>query len=268
MMGAKQPLSPKRRRPPPGQDGIGFWMDSFTVNQQRLRTLIVEPRTGYVTLLPERPANSRRLSRCIGPNCCLPSVNDVQEAVRVRSIFAITTMGGCMCQARTGRHPPRARRARSGSLQIIRSCMWAYEGRRSVREMGRQGNCRPRRNWEFAARGGPLTAPNYAWGRRTDAGRPTHGQHLAGETFPYRNTLDDGYGNTLRPVGSFPANGYGPVRHGGQRPGSGTEPTGTRDPRQDRTSPCWHGRPTRRGRGSRDKLTIRHQPGIKDSTQG
>jgi sulfatase modifying factor 1 len=60
--------------------------------------------------------------------------------------------------------------------------------------------------WEFAARGG-LDGATYAWGDELTPG----GRHIAntwqGE-FPWENLKHDGF-ETLAPVGSFPANGYG-----------------------------------------------------------
>ena len=70
--------------------------------------------------------------------------------------------------------------------------------------------------WEFAARGG-LDGAEYAWG---DELTPD-GRHMAntwqGE-FPWQNLLEDGYEWTA-PVGSFPPNGYGLLRHDRQRLG-------------------------------------------------
>jgi len=62
--------------------------------------------------------------------------------------------------------------------------------------------------WEFAARGG-LDGAAFAWG---DEPRPG-GRLMANVwngTFPWRNTLADGFARTS-PVGSFPPNGFGLV---------------------------------------------------------
>ena len=70
--------------------------------------------------------------------------------------------------------------------------------------------------WEFAARGG-LDGVEYAWGDEyMPKGKP-QANTWQGE-FPYENTLLDGYEGTS-PVGRFPPNGYGLVRHDRQRLG-------------------------------------------------
>jgi sulfatase modifying factor 1 len=59
--------------------------------------------------------------------------------------------------------------------------------------------------WEFAARGGVDGAP-YAWGEEFVPG----GQHMANTwqgTFPWENTMDDGFERTS-PIGTFAPNGY------------------------------------------------------------
>jgi sulfatase modifying factor 1 len=60
--------------------------------------------------------------------------------------------------------------------------------------------------WEFAARGG-FDFTEYSWGDTM----LVDGHHMANTwqgSFPYQNTLEDGWKRTS-PVGSFPANGYG-----------------------------------------------------------
>jgi formylglycine-generating enzyme required for sulfatase activity len=58
--------------------------------------------------------------------------------------------------------------------------------------------------WEHAARGG-LQGQTYTWGDEPELPGQGLANHWNGD-FPWR--ADDGYGTT-RPVGSFPANGYG-----------------------------------------------------------
>lgn len=60
--------------------------------------------------------------------------------------------------------------------------------------------------WEFAARGG-LEAADYAWGGELAPGGAMLANYWQG-TFPYTNSLADGYLRTS-PAGSYPANGYG-----------------------------------------------------------
>jgi formylglycine-generating enzyme required for sulfatase activity len=71
---------------------------------------------------------------------------------------------------------------------------------------GLESSCQPKREWEFAARGG-LEGAEFSWGSEFTP----EGKYMAntwqGE-FPSDNTTDDGFDWTA-PVGSFPANGYG-----------------------------------------------------------
>ena len=70
--------------------------------------------------------------------------------------------------------------------------------------------------WEFAARGG-LEGADYVWGDEFTPDGKQMANTWQGE-FPWQNLLEDGYEWTA-PVGSFPPNGYGLLRHGGQRLG-------------------------------------------------
>ena len=82
---------------------------------------------------------------------------------------------------------------------------------------GRVRPCRPRREWEYAARGG-LDGRSLHLGRRGPAGRADHGQHLGRTRLPVAQHRESGWLRTS-PVGSFPANGVRAVRHGRQRVG-------------------------------------------------
>ena len=71
---------------------------------------------------------------------------------------------------------------------------------------GRARRCRPRAEWEFAARGG-LEGAEFAWGDEFAPG----GRHMANTwqgQFPWQNLAEDGYARTS-PVGTYPPNGYG-----------------------------------------------------------
>ena len=71
--------------------------------------------------------------------------------------------------------------------------------------------------WEFAASGG-LDGARLRVGQRVRARRSASGQHLAGGVPLAEHEPRDGYEGTS-PVGAFPPNGYGLVRHDWQRLG-------------------------------------------------
>ena len=89
-------------------------------------------------------------------------------------------------------------------------------GRRGVRDVGRQGVCRPRRSGS-SPRAAGSRARAYAWGDElppTAERWPTTGRVTSrGDSTP-----EDGYG-ARRPVGSFPAQRLRAARHGRQRVG-------------------------------------------------
>lgn len=60
--------------------------------------------------------------------------------------------------------------------------------------------------WEFAARGG-LVQNKYPWGNELTP-NDQHKCNIWQGTFPYKNTMEDGYAGTA-PVDSFDSNGYG-----------------------------------------------------------
>ena len=70
--------------------------------------------------------------------------------------------------------------------------------------------------WEYAARGG-LEGADYAWGDDAFPGGRPMANTWQGE-FPWQNLRVDGYEGTS-PVGAFPPNGHGALRHDRQRLG-------------------------------------------------
>ena len=93
--------------------------------------------------------------------------------------------------------------------------------------------------WEYAARGG-LEGAAFAWGDEFAPGGRMMANTWQGE-FPWQNLLLDGYAGTS-PVGTFPPNGYGLLRHDRQRVGVDVRPV-RRRPRPRR--PVLRARPRR-----------------------
>ena len=75
--------------------------------------------------------------------------------------------------------------------------------------------------WEYAARGG-LDGATFAWGDEFAPDGRTMANTWQGE-FPWQNLMRDGYAGTS-PVGAFPPNGYGLLRHDRQRLGVDVRP--------------------------------------------
>ena len=99
--------------------------------------------------------------------------------------------------------PRRARIRRSRNAPTTPSSMSRTRTRRLTRD-GPVWRCRPRREWEVAARGG-LASAAYTWGDEPEQAGQRLANYWHGD-FPWRPRT--GYGRTA-PVGSFPANGYG-----------------------------------------------------------
>ena len=151
----------------------GFWMDRFTVTNARVRALRRRDRLCDARREAGKPGRlSRRQARR-----CSRHPRPSSRSRPARSTCATTTTGGSMSPGANWRHP----RGPASSITQAdgpsgRACR--LRGRRGLCEMGRQGIadrgrvgvCRARRP----------RRRRVCLGRRADARRQAHGQHLAG----------------------------------------------------------------------------------------
>ena len=188
----------------------GFWMDRTPVTNAQFGASSTRPATSRLpSVRPTRrtiPARCpdllvRRLARCSSSRAGRVDLNAYNWWTYVRG-------RGLASSARPGQFPRRARRP-PGRTRRLR-------GRGSLRALGGQGAAdRGRMGVRRARRAGRARTTPGATSSRPD-GQP-HGQHLAGRV-PLAEPAQDGYERTS-PVGAFPPNGYGLLRHDRQRVG-------------------------------------------------
>ena len=196
---ARTRTTPRRRR----RSAVavdGFWIDRAPGHQRASSPRSSTP-TGYVTSPSGR--STRPTSRARRPRTSCPARSCSRRTrgpvdLRHLNQWWTWTPGACW------RHPEGpgsdARRPR----RTIRSCTSPTRTPRPTpRGPGRR--CRPRREWELAARGG-LDGAAYAWGDEPEPAGRAAGQLLARRLPVARRARATG---TTAPVGSFPPNGYG-----------------------------------------------------------
>ena len=190
----------------------GFWIDRYPVTNERFARFV--GRTGHVTFA-EIPPNAGGLSRRAAATCSTPA-RWCSSSRTARSIARTSATGGRSMRGADWRHPHGPASSIDGRSTTIRSCTSrSATPRRSPR--GKARRCRPKRSGS-SPRAAASTAPGLRLGRRVPAGRPAHGQHLAGRVPLAEPATSDGYERTS-PVGAFPPNGYGLLRHDRQRLG-------------------------------------------------
>jgi formylglycine-generating enzyme len=177
----------------------GFWMDKYTVTNDRFRQFV--EATGYVTLA-ERPANAADYPGA-KPDLLEPSSVVFQKPrhrVDLRDHYNWWGyVRGANWRHPTGPASSSKARGRHPVVQVAHEdaaayCQWAGKELPTEAE------------WEFAARGG-LDGAEFVWG---DEFAP-HGKMMANTwqgSFPWENLKTDGYENTA-PVNAFAPNGYG-----------------------------------------------------------
>ena len=203
----------------------GFWMDSHPVTVAEFRRFV--KATGHVTVA-ERPPDPA-------------DYPDADPALLVPGSLVFRRPPGrsaCTTTAHWWAYVPGARWQQPGGPGSTRHgrdrhpvTHVAYEDAEAYAAWA--GKALPTEaEWEYAARGG-LDGAAFAWGDEFAPGGRMMANTWQGE-FPWQNLTTDGYEGTS-PVGAFPPNGYGLVRHGRQRLGVDR---GSRSATGRRRAPC------------------------------
>ena len=189
----------------------GFWMDRDAGHQRGIRA-VRRSATGYVTVA-ERPLESRTIipacretSSCRAPRC---STRHRQPVPLDNPLQWWRYTPGASWKHPEGRRQQRARAQRRSPGRARR-----LRGRGRPTRNGPASGCRPRREFEFAARGG-LDRNLYPWGNElTPGGKPvanTWQGHFPANDQRRRRLPRDVAGDGVS------AEWIRPVRHGRQR---------------------------------------------------
>ena len=186
----------------------GFWIDRHQVTNRAVRRLRGRDRLRHRR---RAPARSGRVPRRAGrePRPGLARLHPHARAGRPAPHEPVVGAGR---PARAGARP-RARAPRSTGRDEHPVVHVAYEDAEPT-PAGPAPRCRPRPQWELAARGG-LDGAAYTWGDEPEPAGERLANYWHGE-FPWRP--EPGYG-THRAGRLVPAQRLRPVRHGRQRLG-------------------------------------------------
>ena len=177
-----------------------FELDAHPVTNEEYRR--VRRRDRLRDRRRARP-RSRRLPRC-GPGRPRPRLDGLhpdRRAGRPARLAAVVALAAGRVLARARGTRVVHRRRGCG----IPSCTCRSRMPPPTRR-GPAGACRPRAEWEWAARGG-LVGARFAWGDEEHPQRAPDGQSVAG-LVPVPQHGAEGWVGTS-PVGTFPPNGYG-----------------------------------------------------------
>ena len=174
-----RPRTTPRRRRRSEVSVDGFWIQPHQVTNAQFAEFV--DATGYVTVA-ERPLNPADYPGA-PPENLQPGSMVFTPHARARSTCGTSTSGGRGRRARRWRHPRGPALVARQARRITPSCTSHTRTPRPTRS-GRAARCRPRREWEVAARGG-LDGATYTWGDEPE--QP--GQRLANYwhgDFPWR----------------------------------------------------------------------------------
>jgi formylglycine-generating enzyme required for sulfatase activity len=174
-----------------------FWIDRFQVTNAEFAAFVEE--TGYVTLA-ERPLDPADFpgapAENLVPGSLVFTMTPGPVDLHHLSQWWTWTPGGCWSHPE-GPHSSVDGRGAEPVVHVALEDAEAYAawaGRRLPTEA----------EWERASRGG-IEGATYVWGEEPEPPGEQFANYWHGD-FPWRH--DEGYG-VRRPVGSFPANGYG-----------------------------------------------------------
>ena len=187
----------------------GFWIDEHPVTAAEFRRFVRE--TTATSPSPSDRSTPPTTPTPI-PSCSCPARSS-SAARRARAARRRAELVGRTSRARPGSSPEGPGRRSTGAT-ATRSCTSPTRTPRRSRP-GRARSSRPRRSGSTPPAAGS-TARRSLGRRALPRGRPM-ANTWQGE-FPWQNLKLDGYEGTS-PVGSFPPNGYGLLRHDRQRLG-------------------------------------------------
>jgi len=196
----------------------GFWMEATEVTNAQFRQFV--EATSYVTT-PSRPRSSTTSWRS-----CRRAASRRQRRCSCRGRCLYAALGRPRRAAGSGRRGQTAtsRRALGAASRAKNDHRWCTPpGSMPLRIVSGPVNaCRPRQEWEYAARGGLEDQP-YVWGE--DNPRPRAGAQTSGRA-SFRTRTPGRWLSHHQPRPYLCAERLWPLRHGGAMPGNATQDSG------------------------------------------